>query len=202
MSWQSLFYTVLGCCFISFRCSNSQDKSSPSKLYSHGTSRPKSPPQLTGFPFMTTFPQLVCLFITLVNQVAFNLAIYWLLGKFKGNLCTAATLYITVTWPFPKGDRYIQVWLNLCWDRSDSYEDIYINFIYISSCSTWVLLGLKSGPTDFFRVLFWHFLAVTVCHHWHILVTRLSGLIFYYLKPIRNLAFAALMIPMLISSRS
>ena len=29
---------------------------------------------------------------TLVNQVAFNLAI-----EFKGNLCTAVTLYITVT---------------------------------------------------------------------------------------------------------
>lgn len=62
-------------------------------------------------------------------------------------------------------------------NRSDSYEDIYINFIYISSCSTWVLLGLKSGLTDFFRVLFWHFLAVTVCHHWHILVTRLSYIV-------------------------
>ena len=94
---------------LSFRCSHSQDKSSPSKMYSHGTSRPKSPPLLTGFPFMTTFPQLVCLFKILVNQVAFNLAI--ILGEFKGNLCTAVTLYITVTWPFPKGDRYIRVWL-------------------------------------------------------------------------------------------
>ena len=46
---------------------------------------------------------------TPVNQVA----IYWLPGEFKGNLCTAVTLYITVTWPFPKGDRYIQVWLYL-----------------------------------------------------------------------------------------
>ena len=54
----------------------SRDKSSPSKMYSHGTSRPKSPPLLTGYPFKTTFPQLVCLFKTLVNQVAFNLAIY------------------------------------------------------------------------------------------------------------------------------
>ena len=44
--------------------------------------------------FMTTFPQLVCLFKTLVNQVAFNLAIYWLLGEVKGNLCTADTMYI------------------------------------------------------------------------------------------------------------
>ena len=32
-------------------------------------------------------------------------------GEFKGNLCAALTLYTTVTWPFPKGDRYIQVWL-------------------------------------------------------------------------------------------
>ena len=55
---------------------HSQDKSSPSKMYSHGTSRPKSPPLLTGFPFMTTFPQLVCLFKTLADRVAFNLAIY------------------------------------------------------------------------------------------------------------------------------
>ena len=60
---------------------------------------------------MTTSPQLVCLFKTLVNQVAFSIAIYWLPGEFKGNLCTAVTLYITVTWPFPKDDRYIQVWL-------------------------------------------------------------------------------------------
>ena len=27
----------------------------------------------------------------------------------KGNQYIAVTLYITVTWPFPKGDRYIQV---------------------------------------------------------------------------------------------
>ena len=77
-------------------------------MYSHGTSRPESLPLLNGFPFMT-FPQLVCLFKTLVNQVAFNFTIYLLPGEFKGNLCTAVTLYITVTWPFPKGDRYIQV---------------------------------------------------------------------------------------------
>ena len=50
-------------------------------------------------------------FKTLVNQVAFNLAIYWLLGEFNENLRTAVPLYITVTWPFPKGDRYTQVWL-------------------------------------------------------------------------------------------
>ena len=56
---------------------------------------------------MTTFPLFVCFFKTLVNQVAFNLAIYWLSGEFKGNLCIAVNLYITVTWPFPKGDRYI-----------------------------------------------------------------------------------------------
>ena len=60
-------------------------------------------------PLWPTFPQLVCLFKTLFNQVAFNLAIYWLLGEFKGNLCTAVTLHITATRPFPKGDRYIQV---------------------------------------------------------------------------------------------
>ena len=36
---------------------------------------------------------------------------YWLLGEFTGNLCIAARLHITVTWSFPKGNRYIQVWL-------------------------------------------------------------------------------------------
>ena len=68
-SWQLLFYTVLGCYFIdqdsaqyqipllSFQCSHSQDISSPSKMYSHGTETPKSPPLLTCFRFMTTFPQ-------------------------------------------------------------------------------------------------------------------------------------------------
>ena len=64
---------------------------------------------------MTTFPQLVYLFKTLVNQITFNLAIFWLAGEFKGNLCRAVTLYITVTWRFPKGDRYIQVWLYIKW---------------------------------------------------------------------------------------
>ena len=62
-------------------------------------------------PLYDHFPKLVCLFKTLVNRVEFTLAIYWLSREFKGNLCTAVTLYITVTWPFPKGDRYIQVWL-------------------------------------------------------------------------------------------
>ena len=52
----------------------------PQKCIQHGTLRPKLPPLLTGFPFMATFSQ------------------------FKGNLCTAVTLYITVTWLFPKGD--------------------------------------------------------------------------------------------------
>ena len=33
-------------------------------------------------------------------------AIYWFPGEFKGKLCTAVTLYIKVTWSFPKGDRY------------------------------------------------------------------------------------------------
>ena len=31
---------------------------------------------------------------------------------FKGNLCRAVNPHITVIWPFPKGDRYIQVWLH------------------------------------------------------------------------------------------
>ena len=45
----------------------------PQKMYSHRTSRLKSPLLLTRFPFMTTYPQLVCLFKNLVNQVAINL---------------------------------------------------------------------------------------------------------------------------------
>ena len=60
-------------------------------------------------PFIPTFPQLVCLFKTLVNQMTINLAIYRVLGLFNENLCTAVTLYITAIWLFPKGDRYIQV---------------------------------------------------------------------------------------------
>ena len=32
-------------------------------------------------------------------------------GEFTGNLCTMVTLHITVTWPFPKSDRYIHVGL-------------------------------------------------------------------------------------------
>ena len=31
--------------------------------------------------------------------------------EFKGNLYVAVTLFITVTRPFSKGGRYIQVWL-------------------------------------------------------------------------------------------
>ena len=58
---------------ISFRCSHSQEDCHPQKMYSHGTSRPKPPPLLTRFPFITTFPQLVCLFKNLVYQVAVNL---------------------------------------------------------------------------------------------------------------------------------
>ena len=42
-------------------------------MYSHGTLRPKSPLPLTRFSFITTLPQLACLFKNLVNQVAINL---------------------------------------------------------------------------------------------------------------------------------
>ena len=83
-------------------------------MYSQGTSRPKSPPLLTGFPFMVTFPQLVCLFKTLVNQVVFNLAIYWLPGEFKGNLCRArvTVIYrfdcIAIFWRSLKSSRTCQ----------------------------------------------------------------------------------------------
>ena len=75
-SWQQRLYTQRSASnfsSISFRCNHSQEKLSPSKMYSHGTSRPKPPPLLPRFPFMTTFPQLVCLFKNLVNQVAINL---------------------------------------------------------------------------------------------------------------------------------
>ena len=59
---------------ISFRCSVSQGKLSPSKMHSHGISRPKPQHILTLFPFITTFPQLLCLFQNLDNQVAICLS--------------------------------------------------------------------------------------------------------------------------------
>ena len=42
-------------------------------MYSHGTLRPKAPLLLTRFSFITTLPQLVCLFKNLINQVAIDL---------------------------------------------------------------------------------------------------------------------------------
>ena len=121
----AFFYTVLGCCFIyqdssrhqisllSFPCRHSQDKSSPSEMYSHRTSRPKSPPLLTGFPLWPLSHSRLASSKLCLTKQPLTWLFNWLVGEFKGNLCTVVTLYITVTRPFPKGDFYIQVWLYL-----------------------------------------------------------------------------------------
>ena len=140
LSRQPLFYTVLdqdsARHSISFRCSRSQEKSSPTKCIPTEPRDQKPPPLLTRLPVMTTFlhvsNMLACLLVLvwaflscllcscysllsiikrkLSDYLHIKMPIHWLPGEFKENLCTAVTLYITVTWPFPKGDRYIQVW--------------------------------------------------------------------------------------------
>ena len=68
---------------------------SPSKMYSHGTSRPKPPPLLTRFLFIITpFPQLV-------NQVSINLGTWpmTLNSLFKKGSSTVIQISVW-TWSF------------------------------------------------------------------------------------------------------
>ena len=92
-SWQLLFYTVLGYCFID------QDSAwhqisllSASDAPTHRRNcHPKKcihtePRDQSHFPFMTTFPQLVCLFKNLVNQVAIELGTWPMTEFFVENI--------------------------------------------------------------------------------------------------------------------
>ena len=116
----------------------------------------KITPSVNWLPlFMTPFRQPVCLFKTLVNQVAFNLAVYWLPGKFKGNLCTAVTLYITVTWPFTNGDRYIQFWLYVPRSRKVKSELLAQQAFFMNFCCyIWVFQKALVNLISFWSVTY------------------------------------------------
>ena len=58
-----------------FRCSQAEEKLSPSNMYSHGISSPKPPPLFTLLPLMTTFPLFVGLLRNLPTHVAISFGI-------------------------------------------------------------------------------------------------------------------------------
>ena len=61
--------------FTNFRCSQPDEKLSPSNTYSHGISSPKPPPLFTLLPLMTTFPLFVGLLRNLPTHVAISFGI-------------------------------------------------------------------------------------------------------------------------------